>query len=104
MTESTHVGSPARPPTCAFEPAHACAEVCPGLAVEERLMTKKRALRTEVSLQPVWLGLGVAQIQPPGAVSEGRHPQHARGLSGFSAQQRAQPKRVQSFASRRRNK
>ena len=67
-------------------------------------MTKKRVSSTEVSLLPVWSRLGAAQLPLPGAVTEGGHAQRVRGLPGFSAQQRAQPKRVQSFASRRRNK
>jgi hypothetical protein len=67
-------------------------------------MTKKRPFRTEVSLQPLWLRLGAAQPPLPGVVIEGRHSQPTRGLPSPSVQQRAQPKRVQSFASRRRNK
>ena len=67
-------------------------------------MTKKRALRPEISLQPVLTSLGLAQPPTPGAVTPGLQLQRALGLSSLSARQRAQPKRVQSFASRRRNK
>jgi hypothetical protein len=68
-------------------------------------MTRKKLLDTEGTIQPGWSRLVAAQLPLSGASTEGRYSQPMRGLPSFSAQQRTQPpRRVQSFANRRRNK